>query len=182
MGSLAEEMLAHWGKEKLQRASPKLAESLRIPAASKAFLVEVGLPREEIGLISYDLGPEAFPTLAEHARARNANAPPGTAAFRLIGRGNIAPDFYLVDDEHGRIMEVDLEPQAIRFVNSRVEHLGAFLLAFVKSFVREEMSEEENKAYVHRMRADLLKIDPEALAESRHWWPQVLEQMEDGIL
>jgi hypothetical protein len=44
------------------------------------------------------------------------------------------------------------------------------------------MSDEENAQYVRRLKADLLKVDPQALSSPDHWWPQVLEQMESGLL
>jgi hypothetical protein len=83
----------------------------------------------------------------------------------LIGLGSVAPDSNLMDDDQGGVVEVSLEPQTIRLVNSRVEHLGAFLLEFVKSFARDEMSQDHNEAYVRGRREVLLTIDPESLAD-----------------
>jgi hypothetical protein len=166
----------------MRRAQTVLVEGLLIPQSSKDFLTQVGLPPEEIGCIEFELNGPVFATAREEARRRKLPDFPRSERFKLLGRGGHAPDFYLVDDPHGTVVEIDLDPLKVRFVNSRVEHLGAFLLAYVKSSIRENMSDEENAACVRKIRAELVKIDPEAFSNPDYWWSQVFKQMEDGLL
>jgi hypothetical protein len=180
---LAEEVIAVWGKEKVQRASPESVATLNIPASSKDFLVKVGLPREEVLVIRFELERNPFATLTEHARAKKLPSPKQSEKLRVLAYGNCAPDLCIDEGAGGRVIEIDLEGRVpTRLVNSGVEQLGAFLLAFARSKVREDMSDEENAQYVRRLKADLLKVDPQALSSPDHWWPQVLEQMESGLL
>lgn len=182
MANLAEEIRSHWGAERMRRALPVLVNGLQIPQSSKDFLTLVGLPPEEIGCIAFELNGPVFPTAREEARRRKLSDFAQSDRFKLIGRGAHAPDFYLVDDPNGTVVEIDLDPLKVRFVNSRVEHLGAFLLAYAKSSIRENMSDDENAAYVRKMRVELVKVDPEAFSNGDYWWSQVFEQMEDGLL
>lgn len=180
---LAEEMIAVWGKEQIQRATPESVAHLNIPTPSKDFLITVGLPRMVMQVIRFELERNPFTTLTEHARKRKLPAPERSDPLRVLGLGIDAPDLCIDEGAGGRIVEIDLEGRVpTRLVNSGVEQLGAFLIAFGRSRVREEMSEEDNAQYVRRMKADLLKQDPQALSSPDHWWPQVLEQMESGLL
>jgi hypothetical protein len=173
MSTFADEMRTEWGRDGLQRARPE---------SSKQFLLEVGLPKKELLCITFEMLEDPLPTMEEVARAKGQSCPAEACFFLRLGCGGHAPDFALTNDSQGKVMEVDFDPPRLRFVNSRVQHLGAFLLAYARSRVREEMSREDNLAYVASMRAELEKIDPEALSNSDNWWSLVLEQMEDSGL
>jgi len=180
---LAEEMMAAWGNDMIQRASPGTVATLNVPAASRDFLVQVGLPREVLLVVRFELERDPFATLAEVARKKKLPPPRGGEQLRILGYGIDAPDLCIDEAAGGRIVEIDLEGRVpTRLVNSGVEHFGTFLVAFGKSKVRQEMSDEDNARYVRRMRSELLKVDPQALASADHWWPPVLEQMETGLI
>ena len=182
--TLAEEMIALWGADRLVRAPWVALEPLKVPLASKKFLSDVGMPVEELLCITfYDLKENWLPTLREEATAKKLPPPPYSDQYRVLGRGGHAPNLYLDERAGGSVVEIDLEPEGCaRFVNSSVEALAAFLVAFRKSFVREGMSDEENKHYVARMKADLMRVDGRAFSDPQNWWPLVVEQMEDGLL
>jgi hypothetical protein len=181
--SLAEEMAALWGADGLQKAPWVALEPLKVPPASKKFLADVGLPREELLCISFDLEVNWLPTLREEAARKHFPPPSNADHYRMIGRGGHAPNLYLDERAGGAVVEIDAErPGSPRFVNSSVEALASFLLAFRKSFVREEMSDEENARYVARMKSDLRLVDGRAFSDPQNWWPLVVEQMEDGLL
>ena len=180
---LAEDMIAVFGNDNLQQAPRKAVDSLKIPTASKNFLAQIGLPREEILVIRFEIDKERFTTLLEHATARKQSVPPRAKELYLIGRGHFAPDLFVDEGLGGSVVEIELGPKGwTRFVNSSVESLAAFLLAFRKSFIRDNMSNEENSQYVSQMKKDLLVIDKAAFAQSDNWWSQVFEQMEDGSI
>jgi len=175
--SLAEEMAGLWGADGLQKAPRIALEPLKLPPASKTFLAEVGLPREELLCISFELEVSWFPTLREEATRRKLPPPPNADRYRLIGRGGHAPDFYLDERADAAVVEIELGPEGwVRFVNSSVEALAAFLVAERKSWVRQDMSDEEKERYVARMKSELLLVDGRAFSDPQNWWPLVIDQ------
>jgi hypothetical protein len=106
---LAEEVIAVWGKEKVQRASLESVATLNIPTSSKDFLVKVGLPREDLLVIRFELERNPFATLAEHARAKNLPSPKRSEQLRVLAYGNCAPDLCIDECARCRVIKIDLE-------------------------------------------------------------------------
>src|SRR5437867_4228135 len=128
MNDLAGDLRAFWPGDRLQQAPPAAVDPLMIPKSSKAFLMEVGLPVQEIAVTRFELKRDRFPTLTELAKAKSLPPPSGSDCYRLIGRGIDAPDMFIDESANGAVIEISLDPSWKRFVNSSVEQLGTFLL------------------------------------------------------
>jgi hypothetical protein len=177
-----------WGSDTLVLFNPKNVEALQIPAASKSFMIEAGLPAKTMVSILFDLPPNTLPRLPE-ALTGQVSLPESYNRYRLLGkytetyRGTeIAFYYYCIDEaENGEIVVVDpQENWSARFLNSSIQQLAQFLLLFRQSYIwtlqngftgpkERTMSWDEGLEQGQHMLALFREVDPKACEEGMGW-------------
>ncbi len=169
------EFKARWGNGLVRNTEAALAH-VRIPEASKRFLVEAGLPAEaELGL-QFARYEDELPTLL--GAFPEDDLPADYARFRPIGV-DYATIICLDERDGGHLYGVDIEGHGLptRFVNSSVPQLAEFLLAV--RVVPEEgppmgWMEAEADAYTEELAQKFRQVDPEAMSDEKSYWRSYL--------
>lgn len=162
---------AQWG-EGLVRNTPAALAHIRIPEASKRFLVEAGLPAEAgIGL-QFSRYEDELPTLLE--AFPNDGLPADYARYRPIGV-DYATIICLDEQDHGHLYSIDIEGHGLPtcFMNSSVAHLAEFLLV-IRVVPTEgppkRYTDEEGAAYTEELAQKFQEIDPAAMRDEASFW------------
>ena len=173
------DFVAQWGKNGLVRNTPKALSDVKIPQASKVFLVEAGLPAHAGVGLQFDRFEDEMPTLPE-AFPNDYVFPIDYRCYRPIGV-DYATIICLAEQDEGRIYSVDIDGHLpTRLMSSDVPRLAEFLLAFRHQEMWAQAahpSEEELKLSVLKMREELHQQDPEAMRDEQNYWPQVILDM-----
>lgn len=112
-----QEMTAYWGAQSLTRWSELSLRDVRIPTASKAFLIDVGLPSPGRDISGWSLTWE--PNLPRFGK---------TGELRLLGRNRGFSPFLLDEDRNGCVIWRAEDDGFERYVNASVEQFAASLL------------------------------------------------------
>ncbi len=121
-----EKFKAWWGKGLVRNTEAALTH-IRIPEASKRFLVEAGLPAEAHPGLQFARYEDELPTMLE--AFPEDNLPADYARFRPIGV-DYATIICLDEQDDGHLYSVDIEGHGLPtcFMNSSVPQLAEFLL------------------------------------------------------
>ena len=165
-----EEIVQFWGNENLRQWTVESVGDLRIPASSKTFLVEVGLPIEDSWTLQF--GPtDRVPKLGDDGR------------YRQIGVDDVVP-ICLDEEGGGQVIANETTlggPE--RYVNASVEQFGEFLVHYERyRRAARTVAEEDIQEVIESTKASMLSIDDTAFASPENWWPVIIEQMIAGML
>lgn len=158
----------------LRSTSESLA-TVALPASSKQFLLQGGLPRGRP--FGFDFEPvQTLPTIGTYAAASGYSSMRGDPA-----------DARCIGDSSGALLFLDVREWTVRwintgggdaemFVNTNVESLGACLAAYATlTRLREDVPRTELSARFAQM---LLRIDPPCV---EGWWSTVVQEIEFGL-
>jgi hypothetical protein len=170
--------------ERLRRAFPHAAfvrsdldtrDLSLLPAASRAFLLDVGLP--EVNFFEFDFGLlRTLPALDEYEAGREP--PPGAGFDRVWCFAENGNQFFGIDaGRGGRAGWYDLGGSEPMFLNSGVEHFGAFL-AECWAFVARRAAGADADAALRELVEWMAAIDPPGVDG---WWSVVIQEFELGL-
>ncbi len=166
-----EEIIKFWGRDNLKRWPEASLRDVAIPASSKSFLAEVGLPFRVDWTLRFDPEANQLPRL------------PNKSHYRRIGFDDVVP--ICLDEQHGgRIVAVEREVGGTeRYINSSVECFGECLVYYqqYRTSVRG-VTEDEVAKLITTTEERMRKADPTAFGDSNNWWSVILEQMNQGLL
>jgi hypothetical protein len=149
-----------------------------IPASSKSYLTEVGLPSQFRDTVTF--GPEdgALPRLD------------GKRRYLRIGMDDFTP-FCLDEERGGCVVSIQTSAHGIdRYINRSVEYFGECLVQFQRLMTardklqggRVELPREEDLPVILSAEKQFVDLDPTAFANGNDWWPVIFEQMKVGFL
>lgn len=166
-----EDIIQFWGANNLKRWSEANLFNVLIPALSKSFLTEVGLPFREDWTLRFDPQADGLPRLSSK---------PGC---RRIGFDDVVP--ICVDEQRdGRVIAVEEDVgSSERFINSNVECFAECLVYYKQYRTAVQLaSEAEVRKVIDTSESQMRGIDPAAFYSPNHWWPLIIEQMNQGLL
>ncbi len=175
-----EEFASTWGRPQLARVPAERLEGVAIPAESKRFLTEAGLPLEVEGLaLPFIVAPRGLQSPAEILDA-GAPRPPECQGLRRLGSNDVGVLFCLDEARDGTVVAVSPEDALkVVFVNSSVAQLAESLLAYRR--VRGASLHEDDAAYSSRLRDALTEVDAAAVETEPSWWRMVVEEAGYGF-
>jgi hypothetical protein len=165
-----EAIIEFWGVENLLRWSETALRDLHIPEASKSFLKDVGLPRQDDW--TFRFGPSnLIPTIE------------GKPHCRRIGYSDTSPIY--VDELRNGLVAAGEDSWGGRevLINSNVQAFAECLVHYQRyRQAAIHTPEEEIQHVVTRTQMALAHADSAAFASEENWWPLVVEQMNQGML
>lgn len=177
------DLTAMWGYGNVVRLDGAVVDKLDVPEATKAFLREVGIPRECDLEVTTDTGDDGWPTLIEYC-GRIGVSPPANASryFRFGQDGGTQLCIDTLDG--GAVVSVDVAGELpTRFVNSGLDTFVESLFLYAGYCKHASgLSDRQREKLVPLFAEDLRRVDPRSLADVENWWSVVLEQIEDGLL
>ena len=170
------EFKAQWGEGLVCNTRASLSH-LRIPDASKRFLVEAGLPADAVLGLQFSRAEDELLSMLQNFP--EDDLPADYSRYYPIGV-DAATILCLDERDDGHIYSIDIEGQGIptRFVNSSVPQLAEFLL--ILRIVPKEgppkiYTDEEGAAYTEELAQKFQKIDPAAMQDRNSYWSCYLE-------
>ena len=163
-------IIEFWGDANLNRWSDDILQHVHLSPTSKAFLKEVGLPRE-IGA-TYKFAPLECDRIEL----------PGYDDYYIIGY--IDPVPICIEGDTGNVLFCDDEVNGnATFWNSSVEQLGICLMHYGQYGRECENAKEElHGSIVTKTRRKMKNADPEAFAVWEMGWPQIIQEMRFGFM
>lgn len=148
-----------------------------IPEKEKKILCEEGLPENVLPFLEFNTKKGA-PIYLENAYPNNSEF-----KFIIIGYDYEVP---ICIGESNEVVEKGYEQ--VCFVNSNLESLLECVAIFLT--YQEKLEETMNSDIDEEGRIDIIKeikqkfnkVDSRALENDEHFWPLILEQVEDGLL
>jgi hypothetical protein len=190
--ALGEELAqAFGGPQNVFRWDPQSVARPGVPEAVSVCLTQAGLPTQ-FGPFFWALAQPGrpVPTLAELAAERGVPASPDAGTYLVIG--NDYGRQLCVQYGTAAIVAVDLgtptdpagpEQAAPRFVNSGLPEFIRCLAHLGRMWrFRFGLTPDQAGRWTTDFQAQLLALDPAALATPETWWSVLLEQMWDGLL
>ncbi len=160
-----------WSKADLLRIPLLLTEQLCIPAESRLYLADVGIPRRIEDWINFEPGSDFLSRL------------PGPDALILIGRNEGNP-VCINESDGGSIVIVDQSNRTKRtFMNSTVEafvQCGGWFKGYRESVTG--WPEADLLKFVREMEDRMKAIDRRAFTSEHHFWPLVFEEIRLGFM
>lgn len=174
-----DEFVNLWGPDDFVRATGAGFDQLPVPAPSRSFLQNPGLPR----LAGLQLD---FSTLERPVRdlktllAAEGKAQPAVDwdKFLVIGRDNAS--YLCAVRDLGEIWAIWPRERLERFVNRGIPELASCLLGYRQISRGSEDLDEES--YAQELRRYINQVDEAALEGEEHWWAVVVEQAGYGDL
>ena len=168
-----QEFIAQWGND-LIKNTPASLKYVSIPAVSKQFLIEAGLPRWVPGLeIDFDRFEDELPTLPE-AFPNGYDFPGDYRRYRPLGADPAS--LLCLDEQHnGALYSIDIDDNGVptRFVKSSVPQLAEFLLIVrivPSNGPSKTYTDEEGAAYTKELAEKFRSIDPETMQDGNSYW------------
>ena len=171
------EFIREWKGERV-RFSPASVETLCIPAVSKQFLIEAGLPNIETVRLSFHEEGQPLPTLPEFL-GDEYPLPPEFNRYRVIG-DNYGSFICLDEEDDGKVISVETDEQLyLRGINSNVSLFAETLLLYESlpgGEAAEALSVESWQPKLLEFRQNIHRIDPWALENRDRWWVVIIEE------
>jgi hypothetical protein len=160
-------------KEDLVRAQPQALQGISLPAQTREFLLQVGLPREADLLLSFQLDVDQLPQV---------EAPSGIYCIGTDGATSICIDV----NQRATIVSIDPQHQMpTRFLNSGVSQLAECLMIYRKRIgvlSNKDLSDDEAMYLISELVKEIETADQEALQRDDNWLSLIIEQMNTGLL
>ena len=161
------------------RATGEGFDQLPIPAASKAFLQDPGLPRQAGLQLTFVALAEPLRDLATVVASDARIRPqPVWSRYLVIGRDSAA--YLCAVRDGGEICAVWPHQGLERYVNRGVSELAACLLCYRE--VSRGSKGTDDEVYARELRRCIARTDETALEGDEHWWAVVVEQAGGGDL
>ena len=161
-----------WGDD-LVRAQPQALQGVSLPAQTKEFLLQVGLPRQADLLLSFQLDLDELPQVGAPSEVFRIGTDGGTSICIDVSQGSC-------------IVSIDPDNQLpTRFVNSGVSQLAECLMIYRNSIgglSRKDLSDDEALNLISKLSKEIEAADPEALQGDDNWWSAIIEQTNAGLL
>jgi hypothetical protein len=138
-------LVEFWGEDSFVRLQPSALRSVKIPKATKTFLIRVGLPmnlhaaNQALGF-GFDVEADSLPTLSQYAEVEGIELPAGMNGdqYRRIG-SSFDAEVCLDEGNNGAVVliliEPKLRPPEVLTLNSSLEQFLGFLWVYRKSDV-----------------------------------------------
>ncbi|MFC9247130.1 SUKH-4 family immunity protein [Streptomyces sp. NPDC057136] len=185
--ALAEELVQVFGPQGVLRFDQRAVSRQGVPEIVGRTLVWAGLPADFGPFFWAQPGQPVVPTLAELAAQRQVQAAPDAGSYLVMGS-----DFgraICVQYGTANIVAVPVEAGpggqsvAPQFVNTGLpEFVRSMALLGRMWRLRFGLNPEQAGRWTVDFQAQLVALDPAALASPESWWSVLLEQMWDGLL
>jgi hypothetical protein len=185
--AIQQEMLGAFGPQGLCRYDQQAVSRQGVPEIVAQTLVWAGLPADFGPFFWAQPAQPVIPTLAEVAAQRQVAAAPDASSYLVVGT-----DFgsaLCVQYGTAHIMAVPVEagadgaPAAPQFVNSSLPQFARCMAMLGRMWrLRFGLTPEQAGRWTVDFQAQLVALDPLALASPESWWSVLLEQMWDGLL
>ncbi|MFF6908604.1 SUKH-4 family immunity protein [Streptomyces sp. NPDC012389] len=185
--AVAEELLQAFGPQGILRFDQRAVSRQGVPEIVARTLVWAGLPADFGPFFWAQPGQPVVPTLGELAAQRQVQAAPDAGSYLVMGT-----DFgraICVQYGTANIVAVPVEAgpggQSVppQFVNTGLpEFVRSMALLGRMWRLRFGLTPEQAGRWTVDFQAQLVALDPAALASPESWWSVLLEQMWDGLL
>ncbi|MFD4979990.1 SUKH-4 family immunity protein, partial [Streptomyces sp. NPDC058383] len=185
--AVAEELLQTFGPQGVLRFDQRAVSRQGVPEAVARTLVWAGLPADFGPFFWAQPGQPVVPTLAELAAQRQVQAAPDAGSYLVMGS-----DFgraICVQYGTANIVAVPVEagpggqPVPPQFVNTGLPEFTRSLALLGRMWrLRYGLNPEQAGRWTVDFQAQLVALDPAALASPESWWSVLLEQMWDGLI
>ncbi|PCG82870.1 hypothetical protein CIB93_27695 [Streptomyces sp. WZ.A104] len=185
--AVAEELVQAFGPQGILRFDQRAVSRQGVPEVVARTLVWAGLPADFGPFFWAQPGQPVVPTLGELAAQRQVQAAPDAGSYLVMGT-----DFgkaLCVQYGTANIVAVPVEAGpggqsvAPQFVNTGLpEFVRSMALLGRMWRLRFGLNPEQAGRWTVDFQAQLVALDPAALASPENWWSVLLEQMWDGLL
>ncbi|MFI7363198.1 SUKH-4 family immunity protein [Streptomyces sp. NPDC050149] len=185
--AIAEEMLQTFGPQGVLRFDQRAVSRQGVPEVVARTLVWAGLPADFGPFFWAQPGQPVVPTLAELAAQRQVQAAPDAGSYLVMGS-----DFgraICVQYGTANIVAVPVEAGpggqsvAPQFVNTGLPEFTRSMALLGRMWrLRYGLNPEQAGRWTVDFQAQLVAVDPAALASPESWWSVLLEQMWDGLI
>jgi hypothetical protein len=161
--------------ESLVRFQQEVVDQLRIPLASKVFLVKAGLPKDAAPFMSFGPGLRGKSLVSV---SEEWNLPVHFGSYRMIGSTGTGDPVCVDESANGVIicLNHDREFETV-FINSSVAHLAECLLVY-REFVSRVIEQNGKEAYSSGniggelkawVASEIRRVDEPALRKACFW-------------
>ncbi|KFK87127.1 hypothetical protein IX27_24565 [Streptomyces sp. JS01] len=185
--AIAEELAQAFGPQGILRFDQRAVSRQGVPEIVARTLVWAGLPADFGPFFWAQPGQPVVPTLAELAAQRQVQPAPDAGSYLVMGT-----DFgraICVQYGTANIVAVPVEagpggqPVPPQFVNTGLpEFVRSMALLGRMWRLRYGLNPEQAGRWTVDFQAQLVALDPAALASPESWWSVLLEQMWDGLI
>ncbi|WP_328866781.1 SUKH-4 family immunity protein [Streptomyces sp. NBC_00304] len=185
--AVAEELLQTFGPQGVLRFDQRAVSRQGVPEIVARTLVWAGLPADFGPFFWAQPGQPVVPTLAELAAQRQVQPAPDAGSYLVMGS-----DFgraICVQYGTANIVAVPVEAGpggqsvAPQFVNTGLPEFTRSLALLGRMWrLRFGLNPEQAGRWTVDFQAQLVALDPAALASPESWWSVLLEQMWDGLI
>ncbi|MFF3174790.1 SUKH-4 family immunity protein [Streptomyces sp. NPDC057900] len=185
--AIAEELLQTFGPQGVLRFDQRAVSRQGVPEIVARTLVWAGLPADFGPFFWAQPGQPVVPTLAELAAQRQVQPAPDAGSYLVMGS-----DFgraICVQYGTANIVAVPVEAGpggqsvAPQFVNTGLPEFTRSLALLGRMWrLRYGLNPEQAGRWTVDFQAQLVALDPAALASPESWWSVLLEQMWDGLI
>ncbi|WP_406000371.1 SUKH-4 family immunity protein [Streptomyces sp. NBC_00829] len=185
--AIAQELVGAFGPQGICRFDQRAVSRQGVPEIVAATLVWAGLPGDFNPFFWAQPAQPVVPTLAELAVQRQVQPASDAGSYLVVGS-----DFgraICVQYGTAHIVAVPVEsgpggqPMAPQFVNSGLPEFVRSLALLGRMWrLRFNLNPEQAGRWTVDFQAQLVALDPAALASPDSWWSVLLEQMWDGLL
>lgn len=185
--TVAEELLQTFGPQGVLRFDQRAVSRQGVPEIVARTLVWAGLPADFGPFFWAQPGQPVVPTLAELAAQRQVQPAPDAGSYLVMGS-----DFgraICVQYGTANIVAVPVEAgpggQSVppQFVNTGLPEFTRSLALLGRMWrLRYGLNPEQAGRWTVDFQAQLVALDPAALASPESWWSVLLEQMWDGLI
>jgi len=163
------EIIHFWGEGSLARWRPEVVAETGLPAETRRFLTDVGLPRGIDWTMQFDTQAGQLPQLEGH---------PGCY---VIGRDYVVP-ICIDKTRGGRVVAFDINGKE-EFMNSNIRLFAEFLVLYQQYRLSpQDLSDTEAQKRVTETEQRMMACDPPSLGSPDCWWALIIEQMKAGFL
>ncbi|MFD8729055.1 SUKH-4 family immunity protein [Streptomyces sp. NPDC059611] len=185
--AVAEELLQAFGPQGILRFDQRAVSRQGVPEIVARTLVWAGLPADFGPFFWAQPGQPVVPTLGELAAQRQVQAAPDAGSYLVMGT-----DFgraICVQYGTANVVAMPVEagpggqPVPPQFVNTGLSEFVRSMALLGRMWrLRFGLTPEQAGRWTVDFQAQLVALDPAALASPESWWSVLLEQMWDGLL
>lgn len=185
--ALAEEMLATFGPQGVLRFDQRAVSRQGVPEIVARTLVWAGLPADFGPFFWAQPGQPVVPTLAELAAQRQVQPAPDAGSYLVMGSDFGRAICVQYGTAHIVAVPVEAGPggQSVppQFVNTGLPEFTRSMALLGRMWrLRFGLNPEQAGRWTVDFQAQLVALDPAALASPESWWSVLLEQMWDGLI
>jgi hypothetical protein len=153
-----------WGSDNLKRWRSSDLSQLTIPNSSKAFLVEVGLPKKGKWMWEFEWVDKIDPI-------------EGCLRLKTIGSSYGRP-IAMDESRNGCLVSAKYRNDPERYMNASVEQFAESLVEYQKLLLNgAALDGPAGKDVVSSFRDRLKKVDPTAFADAENVWAYIVEDL-----